>query len=973
MRNAKPGGLRVAGRAATLAAVLLAVHAGAPRPVPCVFAEDPPSLSRALYLERTARDPAAALGEFEAVRAKPDVDAATRADAALGAARCLVALGRDGEAAAVWDALLADADPATAAAREEAGRRKRERERARAPVEPDPDAAAQEKARQVLREAEERKAERERRQKAATRLVESARGHLRAGRFDPAREDLIRSLELNPDDAEATGLLEEVSAHLAGRGDVLHQAIRFVASTRLADYRRLSADLDALRDRGKRALREGRAPEAARVFRDGVDRIDRSDFYADLADRRVEMVSYLRRALEESRAAGAELGDSLAVPVARPGGDGSPEAGGGWRSRFFALLGEIFSTRTDDKSPLRFYDAAAPFVADPDVQGPRFSSSGLPSTPGPGSLRRSRWLERYVQAEIAPGTWTATDRVLERYEDTLIVQHLPSVQRQVEALRAEFPPGAAAPVQVDAAVFAAKPGGLAEAALLLEAQARPSESGQSLLLRDRLIEEQVGRLSPSQNLVLLARASLVLARRHSQTVRLREPTSAAPVYRAGEGPRFVVPDRDAQYGLDLEVWAEDLPKRPQEAALSVVAVVRRPDRARVLPLADGEARVPVLLTQTVEADRIVPHAGSLALLGLSNPFAATGAAGDPRGGTHPDLVVLVAVRPAPPGGGAAPVPDVPPAPSPTVGRIVPSDRTTQEYDLGPLAVEVEDEPAPEDWPAFGAAGGCRPEAARMSREAFLAGFLAERAGLSATSGTVVVREGKALATLSPKDHARLSVRVEDLQKDEARLYEVDVRAAEAPVDRAETWLAAEGIRLLPGAAEGTPRVYVVEPTAARDLDARLDRAAEPGALYALASRVAARHTQLVTARALRVRGLVDDFRVVRRPDGSLRATPVAGTAEEGILVSVRPSAYLGGLTTLAVNVALARIDRVEPWRPADAPDGAPVVDVARHQVERVVGAQAALLEGQRLLLALPAPGSGGSRVVLIRAAVRSLR
>ena len=84
-----------------------------------VRADEKPSLERALWLEKTARDAAGALKAYEAARAQAKDDPALRADAALGAARCLVALGRDVEAVDAWKALLSDGT-APAAAKEEA-------------------------------------------------------------------------------------------------------------------------------------------------------------------------------------------------------------------------------------------------------------------------------------------------------------------------------------------------------------------------------------------------------------------------------------------------------------------------------------------------------------------------------------------------------------------------------------------------------------------------------------------------------------------------------------------------------------------------------------------------------------------------------------------------------------------------------------------------------------------------------------
>jgi tetratricopeptide (TPR) repeat protein len=940
---------------------LLAVLAVARSATP----EDEPSLARALYLERTAKDFPGALAEYAAVR-KAARDASARAEAALGEARALIALGRvDPEALEVLGSVAEDA-LAPAPLREEA-RALLDRHR---PVPPAPDAEAKAAEEAAARLEEQANAERERRVKTATRLVESAQVHLGARRFENARDDLIRALELNPEDAKATSLLEEVGAHLEDRGDVLRQALRFVASSRLADFRRLSADVDALREKGRRLLREGKPPEAARAFRDGLERIDGSDFREDLSERRAELAILLRRSVDEARARGIALEEGLSVP---PEGRASKAPSSAWRSEFYALLARVFSGRGDEGAPLRFYELAPAPVLDPDAPGARrFSSSGLPASQAAGTLRRARFVERVVRAEVAPGTWGSSGRLLDRSDDTLIVQHLPEVHRQIGELLDGFSPGPPGPVSVDVAVLGAKPGGAAEAAEILRAKAGPTESGQAHVGQGTLLEEQVRELTSSVRIALLGRATALLGRRKSALVRFAEPTSGVPLYRDLDGPRLVVPDRDATYGLDLEIFAEDLPRlEGGKAALSVVATVRRPDRPRVLPLASGPARVPVLLAQTVEADRTVPHAGSLLLLGLSNPFLGTGAAGDPSGGSHPDLLVLVSVRPASADGGPAPSPDVPsdrPAPLP---RIVPGERTTREHDLGVLGTEVEDQPPPEDWPASPSSRAPPRETSRLAREAFLAGTLKERAGVGPSDGQVTVREGRVSATLGVYGHLRLEAELDALRREQDAVFEVAVLSVEATADRAERLLRADGVRELPAAGPASYRTYALTPEASAAFEEQAPKAALASSPFATRARLAARHTQLVTARALAVRDLVEDFRVVRRSDGTLRALPVNGTAEEGLVVTLRPLGHDGGASTLHVAATLARLERVEPWRPSAGPQPAPILEAPRHQVE---GALARLRIGpdEAILLAIPSPGTGGARTVLLRAVARRL-
>lgn len=905
--------------------------------------EERPSIVRALFLEKTARDPKAALAAFERVAADAATDAVTRAEARLGAARCLLALGRDAEAEARWRALEDDAGAPSEArqqARDLQGRRAAVRKTAE-------DTEAELRAQETVRRAEQAREAREGRLAAARLLVESAARHVREKRYERAREDLIQALQLNPTDERAGALLEEISA-FGDRGDLLRQALRFVTTNRALDFRRLSADVERRNKAALRLLREGKPDLAVTTLGDAVARIDESDFYADLTEARRSLVVLLRKAIEDAKAAGVALPAGTAVPADRP----EPAAVKPWRSEFYGLLARMFAAEGDGDTSLRFYDAAVPPNPAPEARGAGFASSGVAATPAPGTLRRARFLERYVRENVAAGSWTGRDRLLERYDDLLVVEHATGALREVDAVVGAFAPGAPAPVRVEVRVYAAAAGGIADAVRLLEMRARQGEPGTSVVARAPTLDEQVHLLKGSTSLVPMAQASLRLTGRHTTLVRFREPTAACPWYvdRDAAAP-LVIPDRDATYGLDLDLYAEDLPGAKGYAAVSAVATVRRPERPRLLPLATGNTRVPSFLTQVVEADRRVPHAGSLALLSLANPFRANGAAGDAAGGTHPDLLVFVAVGPA--DGGA--VPDAPPPSSSAADGSV-----TRELDLGPLA-ELVDEPAPDDWPSAPFADPSRLDAARRRRDAFLSSWFANRLALAPGAGTVVVADGRVTATLAATDHARLVAEVERLTADAGRLFTVEVEAVELPTEAATAALRDAGQKV----DDAGQRLWRLDETAATRLGQRLADAPATSSPFGTRTRLAARHTQLVTARVLRSRSIVEEFRVQRDAAGALRTVPVNGTAEEGLVVSVRPVASVGGLATLDVSAVVASIDKVESWSPPDAPGGAPSVILPRHRVERA-GGQGTFGDTDTIVLAVPSPGSDRARTVLVR-------
>ncbi len=245
-------------------------------------------------------------------------------------------------------------------------------------------------------------------------------------------------------------LLEEISA-FGDRGDLLRQAIRFVATNRVVDFRRLSADVERPPQGGPAAAARRQAP-TSRSPRcpTTVARIDESDFYADLAEARRGLVVLMRKAIEDAKRTGVALPAGTAVPADRP----EAAAGQAVAQRVLRAASRVFSTDGDGDTSLRFYDAAVPPNPAPEGRGAGFASSGVSATPTAGTLRRARFLERYVRDNVAPGSWGGRDRLLERYDDLLVVEHAAGALREVDAVVGAFPTGAPAPVRVEVRVYA---------------------------------------------------------------------------------------------------------------------------------------------------------------------------------------------------------------------------------------------------------------------------------------------------------------------------------------------------------------------------------------------------------------------------------------------------------------------------------------------------------------------------------------
>lgn len=932
-------------------------------------AEDTPEqqLFEARHLLRVRHEPDAALELFDALLAREDLAPRARAEALWGAAECHAARGRWERALSAWNTLQQDASlPAELRARAEQALQEHASKVAPGSVPGGESREAQEQAERAAR----------RRQQVAQAL-DRARAALARRQFDDARREVALALAQDPESTEALHVLGLVESEQPDRGAMLRTLLKFYETVRSESFQRLRARLRQAEEAAQRRRNAGDLAGADLVLREAIALVDRSEFATQLEAERWNLLFWLRQVAAEARAVQLELAPE---PV-RPSG---PPADAGLRGRFFALLGETFGERAGDGGdPLRFHEFAPQPPAGAPAQrslGPNaFASARIAAEQGPTALTRARFAERYVRSTLAtdwapageararpaaPGRKPAASapaRILERLEDVLLVQHGEPVQREVEALRQAFAPQPP-PLQVDVAVYAAGAGGSVRLATALRLPSPPArEDALDGQVAGRLIEECRSDLEGLPGLALLGTAQLRLDGEVGARLELTERTEAHPLHAAPGEPRLSIPSVDlARYGLWLDLYAEDLPgaRGPvRSAAVSVVARARQ-CLPSVVVRKDGPTgpwqRLPKFAETQAEADRRLPHADTLVLFGLPNPFVDSAA-------SAPDLVLLVGVRPAGREGRPAPVPDVPPWQASGRDEL-------QEHPLGPLGSEVQDDLVLDGWPSEQAAGSPPPEAlAREAREAALATLLATRARLlvAGEANPVRVREGRASARLAAADHLRLAAAAAWLEAQAGTLLEVEARAYDVPRAAAEALLAREGLTALPGG-----EAWLMLPAMLEAADAELARAAEPASLFTLRSTQVARATQQVVARQLASRGITRQVRVLRAREGEAqRVLAVPGLAEEGLVVQVRPGADEDGRRVTVVRVRAARLRGVEAVPVGGLEAQGVAVDVPRWFPLRERASAAPLADGEPLWLRLEHP-SDATRSVLVRVVTR---
>ena len=906
-------------------------------------AEDAPKetpraqLNRAAVLEQVQGDPEAALGIYEGLIRSPefaDLPPELRAAALLGAARCHHEVGTDAAASKHWEAIRAD-DTLPDDARTVAAAELQKRAKADSPQGADDEDAERRLRARLLAE---RRAEDMRK---AQEHVEDARKALAAGRYDEATRLCFEALSKDETNQEANALLMTIEAQRPDLGGLLNHLIRFFQTQELTEFERVRDHVQQLEELGSSAFNKRDWKEADTQLRKAIRVIDESNFLTlggaldtnSLDAARARLVVWLRQAGEQ----GAEQG--LRFDPVPPLPDIEARRGG-LQQQFFGIMAQVFSPEEDGGTPLNFYKFAPTYKqgAAAKRELDRILFTDLKATHREGNLTRAHWAETWIRNNIG-ARWSdpraergtrdgrsSRHRLLLRLGDLICAQSRGGEHARIEKLRRSFddvPP----PLNVEVHVFAAGSGGAVRAAEALRIRSGPRDPGLVHVTGGSPVgasAKLLTGLDPTA-LIQLGSARIRLDGETSVLLELTEFTAEHPAYRHVPPPELAVPDADARFGLWLDLYAEDMPggSTKDRSALAARARITQPNplvSSFVIPRTSGVeqpyTRLPLLTEVVREANRIVPHYGTLVLQGLPNPFPATNQ-------EFSELLVLIGTTRQ-----DTPIPD-PPRVEPSSPRIDPEDTRIRDFPLGSLSITVQDDIVPEGWPERRTiAAGLSQADRRRLRDGNLANILMQMANIDPNgpggAEAVQVQDHRAVGSLSPDEQMRLERAVVRLRARENDLYVARVLAAVVDRPLWNKWSKLPGMRANSNAnviATGEGRAFVEQ---------ELSALAQRSGLFNTGRELLLRATQQRAHANLHTRAITKGLRVRLLPRGKQRYTAEEGVAEEGLVVEIRPGLEVkegGGLRTVRVRARAARLDRIESRAYPGATQAAALYDV----------------------------------------------
>ncbi|MDA1193753.1 MAG: hypothetical protein O2894_01065 [Planctomycetota bacterium] len=929
-------------------------------------------LHRAQHVERIEGDVEEAGRLYVRVAEHGDATPPQRGAALKALARIHATAGRPEQAESVWDRMVADEtldDPLRDWAKQQKATHRRVDEGA-------------------LSQSEQDRVMRERMREEVMRRIEgslaAAREALNAGRFEEARRKALGALAMDAKNEEANALLAAIEARSPDRDDMWRQLLQLVESQDVVEYDRLREDVERRSRAARVALDKNDWREADSQYREALRRIDESGFLGlggtvdphSLDDLRAGLLVWLRHTHEEGLKTGLSFEPEPPLPdlEARQGS---------LRARTLALFSDVMRAPRDGAERIHFFEFAPELKHGREARRSLAATfaSGIDAAHGDGSLTRARWAERFIREHIGAG-WTDLEdaprpfasttrrRLLVRLDQHIAAECGEREQRRIASLQGDFvdtPPA----MRIDVQIFAVTSAGAVASSDTLRLSPGPRESGLAHVVHNQLLATSVRDIGALPGVEHLGGARLAVDGLTSSLLSFTHLTANHPAYRVfpSEPSTLTVRADEARYGLWLDLYVEDMagrrhgPNRTPTSALSVEARVLQPDPSvpsHIVRKQSGPlpyTRLPLFAERRIEADRSVPHFGTFVLQGLPNPFPASRE-------THPELLILVGTTRE-----DTPTPD-PPRVAPGESPIVPSDVLVRDYPVGALSIDVDDEFMPEAWPELGTVkDGVSATDRRRLRDRYLADLLFELSGIDPEGpggrDAIVVQDHRATGTLGVDGHVRLQQALRRLESHDSDLYQVRIRSGVVDSTRWQGWVTREDV------VRNENGNYQVSGPAREMLEDEFATLSGEAGIFAGTRDLLARATQQVAFVQLRSRGITKDLEVRSLTGDRMRYTRVAGTAEEGLVVEVRPMLERdGGQRIVRVRARAARLRSIEtkPYPQADRPEA--IYDVPRwhpgneptHSDMRDIEL---LGDDAALLIPLPLPGAESDRVVLL--------
>jgi len=670
------------------------------------------------------------------------------------------------------------------------------------------------------------------------------------------------ALDLDPDNAVAREIDAELERRLSGMSDFIRDPLRFVRKWTDTRVKQVAAKAQESLARGATEAEARRWNLAEGAFREALRTIDECELGAD-SDRLVELrLNIVARWEAVHRAAyGRPLDPAAVAPPARAG---TPLAD------YLNQLQNLLDLVSSEGHEYRLVPLRAPRVP---------AGTGWQRTPEAMSLfldLPSEWspplfARLYLPLRVDPESWAERGNFLEAVGDMLVARNSPKTLDALmeEVRRMEQPEPAMLPARF---LLVSVPREALDKMKAEFGEFQVAERGRDAVLF-RVVPGRFGLeylCSYLRDLGADVRPAfdtfaLDIPNGAPRTLFAAMPLTRAAAYRDA-GPRVAA----AHFGLALDVYP--FRDRTGRTATGMRLVARSP----APPLAPDAPR---FLTQEAELFADLPHASTLVVAGLLDPFAAA----RPGGGEGRELLLLwhnttsdTAEERPPEGfpGGA-------------------------EVSLRTLLLEQRDFPGPQ---VDAARGLVAPEALSVleNRARFLERFL--RAELGVEEATVDVEE--AVLRVPPARREDAAQVVAAMERESARSYVIDVHTRAVRSQVLARWLAREGLTLakldgaeyaLADAPDGDVLLRNLDPAEPEDVFAPRGEWPKPTALG-----LQARHLLSSRTRTSPAYSSEEDL-----------ATGETRTVTEGLRITVRPYTWRGNTLRVELDIETCALEAAQ--------------------------------------------------------------